>query len=703
MSGSHQYTNLPEFSKFKKLNIAILVPPSKTSKQKHPSQSNSSLTPIMPNKKGTILNYSLYHSKIKSNLHSLYSSYYTSFDSICTQVINEKYQKIYTDIFNFCLMSNTFNKSSFNALVINTDQNSGSFFDGLESFLHSKIENDKSIASLFDQTHTVIPKGNMHFKDLSKLFYDLNLDDLNTELIVEDESEKIRIIVIGETYNIDSTSLNLFLQRIMEYQQLNNKMYNNVLLFDVIYDPRSLFDKIKANLLCKMNFYFIENIPSKNIYKEVLYKFIYENNKSLFIPNSTNLKRVIDYVNNHRISISSFKQYFTFLIFQFFLMHNWDDDQYLLFDKDIESVLNQKQKIKELFKSKLQSIYQIQGHHRHIKDKLIDYNESANALYEIYIKLYKERCIFFEFYKMFEDMINNICSNKVVKNNDNKKSPHVIVSKEDNEFDKYQFFFEFLQLSEDKEKNTTRENILMKYFRNYPDKDYIMLITNYILPGMKYIQSHLEKKDLIEHNEFEDKITYLEDLIQLSKNPTKQMISSQQILTRIKTWLSDLLANDFFNSANNYDRDSFNKKCQRKWLNQFTHYLQFHEITNPSMLTLIMNTLLNEVCEIKKNKELVIKEKDLGYQNTISCFIKCFMRLGSNFKLKLFFWEFLNEIGLADVNDEDEQEKIKQAQKIFLYFCYMFSLVGFFSRKKGHGGFFLKNYYNISNYFIKKD
>ena len=40
------------------------------------------------------------------------------------------------------------------------------------------------------------------------------------------------------------------------------------------------------------------------------------------------------------------------------------------------------------------------------------------------------------------------------------------------------------------------------------------------------------------------------------------------------------------------------------------------------------------------------------------------MRLGSNFKLKLFFWEFLNEIGLADVNDEDEQEKIKQAQKI---------------------------------------
>ena len=113
-------------------------------------------------------------------------------------------------------MSNTFNKSSFNALVINTDQNSGSFFDGLELFLHSKIENDKSIASLFDQTHTVIPKGNMHFKDLSKLFYDLNLDDLNTELIVEDESEKIRIIVIGETYNIDSTSLNLFLQRIME-------------------------------------------------------------------------------------------------------------------------------------------------------------------------------------------------------------------------------------------------------------------------------------------------------------------------------------------------------------------------------------------------------------------------------------------------------------------------------------------------------
>ena len=72
-----------------------------------------------------------------------------------------------------------------------------------------------------------------------------------------------------------------------------------------------------------------------------------------------------------------------------------------------------------------------------------------------------------------------------------------------------------------------------------------------------------------------------------------------------------------------------------------------------------------------------------------------------NFKWKYFFWEFINEFGIADVESEKEKEDVRKCKKIFLYFSYFFCLIGFFSRKRGNGEFFIKNYYSITNYYIK--
>ena len=111
--------------------------------------------------------------------------------------------------------------------------------------------------------------------------------------------------------------------------------------------------------------------------------------------------------------------------------------------------------------------------------------------------------------------------------------------------------------------------------------------------------------------------------------------------------------------------------------------------------------LTKEICNEENNKNYEIIPNNYTYENMLTCYIKCFMRIGSNFKLKYFFWEFINEFGIADVESEKEKEDIRKCKKIFLYFSYFFCLIGFFSRKRGNGEFFIKNYYSITNYYIK--
>lgn len=682
-------TRLPSFQQFKKLNSIILKPPP----YKNPSQS---LEPLPKNqnqiksKKGLILNTTNHDTKIKAYLSEIYQSYITRFEKVCKEVIQTKYEKIYKEIYQFAIMSNFFTSSIFSSLIINTDQNSGSFFDGLKRYLLKKI-NQENNASMFDIEHIIIPKGEIHFKDLNKLFYDLNIDNMNYELNNENETTRTRIIIIGEIHRIEAINLNLFLQRMMEYQRETNKQFNNILLFDVVYDPRSLFDKIKANLLCKMNFYSIDNVPSKNIYKEVLYKFIYEKSSSLFIPNSDNTKIIVDYVNNHQISIESFKHYFKFIIFQFFLMHNWDDDEYLIFSPEIENIVRANPnddevkivKIKQFLKEKLQDIYS-----NDIKTPYLDLKEDVNSLFNTYVNHKTSRNIFFDFYNMFEKIFTEISE----KNGE-----------EEFFFDKYQFFFEFLQYGKNEGREDTKKSrvkVLSNYFEKFPNKDYALLLTDYILPNY-YQTIEIISSRSTEYQDFLSRSKkMLEDAAKDLECPQK-MLTLEMVLDKIIWWIKYLFDMPFFDSINKYDINNNTKKTKRKWLNIYQSYLQFYEIVNPSLLSIIMKMLTKEICNEENNKNYEVIPKNYTYENMLTCYIKCFMRIGSNFKLKYFFWEFINEFGIADVESEKEKEDVRKCKKIFLYFSYFFCLIGFFSRKRGNGEFFIKNYYSITNYYIK--
>ena len=690
--------DLPPFEKFKKVNFIAIKPHGRKNMKK-------SKEPPLQTKAGQILNNSKYHVEIKDKLRTIYEAHIKTFINICDEVIQNKYNNIYKYIYEFTLMSNSFDM--LNSLIINTDQNSGSFFDGLKKYLVRQIKNN-GFYEKFDLQNIIIPRGENHFKDINKLFTDLNIENLNYEM-EEDGKTKTRIIVVGEIHRIDQINLNLFLMRLMEYQSDPRKQFNNLVLFDVVYDPRSLFDKIKPNILTKMIFYSIENIPSRNIYQEVLYKFIYEKNNSLFIPNSTNTKIIVDYVNNHQISVESFKHYFKFLIFQFFFMHSWDNDIYIIFGSEFNKLnfgeserpsgtlepqrhVNEEQ-IKNVIQQKLQEVYQESDM----------YNEDdLKEISGIYIDHLNSRKLFGEYYNMLEKLLEKLV----------EKNEGIFV------FNKFQFFFDFLQYGAGNSTLKNRCELLRKYFQQFPDQDYVKLINEYIFPIFEGMVSNLFKMNPgisgEEYNSLTELLKEIKGISEKADDPQFHQ-TSEDILREVLKWFRKFFSLNAFSTINEFDIDEKVTKKKRKWLNIYKYYISFSDIANPSMMNIIMNDLLTGICKVNEDSLMLIKEKDFSFENTLKCFIKCFMRLGSFFKLKLFFWEFLNELGvlgddkiLASEEKEEIKEKLKEnkkiarAQEIFLYFSYVFCLIGFFSRKKGNGEFYQKNYFSITNYFIKK-
>ena len=116
-----------------------------------------------------------------------------------------------------------------------------------------------------------------------------------------------------------------------------------------------------------------------------------------------------------------------------------------------------------------------------------------------------------------------------------------------------------------------------------------------------------------------------------------------------------------------------------------------------------MNTIIIDLCQININQlnNNCILPEDLSFKNTVLAFVKCFMRLGSNFKIKIFFAEFLDELQIQLNKEKEQIKKIKKSKYIFLYLSYWFVINGFFNKRKGNTELFTKNYYNIYKYFKK--
>ena len=301
--------SLPDYEQYKNMSCVVLGPKESSRKtpQKKFSKKSKNDYYNLPDKtsKGMVLNNTLFEPNIIKNLRALYYQYSQKFSDICSTVLNQKYKLINKNIYKFCVTPFSNNNGMMGSIILNTDQNRPEFFQKLLEYIRRKA---KKKEDPIDQNTTftyVYPKN---LNDLEKLFKILEINDDET---IDNRSNMLtRIIIVTDIQSANRVPFNIFIQRILEYNRRNFPKYNYILIFDVAYDPKILFDKLNVSLLSKIIFFSITNTSSNLLYHEILYNFIYKMNIGFYIPKSSSLREVLTSINLHQISIESFKHYF---------------------------------------------------------------------------------------------------------------------------------------------------------------------------------------------------------------------------------------------------------------------------------------------------------------------------------------------------------------------------------------------------------
>jgi hypothetical protein len=662
---------LDAYEKFIKLNSVILTCP-KRSKGKS-NEDDLANTKSSRKEFVSALDYKL-------PLKKLTQSYIDLAEEISEGIINRRFDKIYEDIYHFGLTMEYYTDAFYQALILNTDQNADTFFENMEKYFQGKFE--------------IVFKYDHHFSDMKglvkdlKLFKDVDYDNM--------DEVKVRLVVVRDIQKIDTTVLNIFLNKVIEIHQDIMGPYKNIIIFDVGYDPRSLFDKIKPNLLTKMIFNNIENIASKDIYKEILYQYVYESN-SLFMPNTVNLKKIVDYVNNHQISIYSFKHYFKFLIIDFFLIHEWHDEEFLIFSNLKNHFSTVKIEWDAIFKK-----------YKDLKDLTPkQLRLGPDELQKIHRRRRETRDYFFKIYRILEELA--------------KKSS----GKQESAFNKFQFFFEFLQFGAENEKLISKRRDLLKSYIFADKIDCIDLVNTDLIPPLGKIIEEAEKSNSFIKglngviSSLQEKLTSIENKNSkiLNDNVSSRIkgicfaggkkdnlpssLRNQDVQHIVSDWLLSFLKLDCFSDIFSYDK-----------LNR-SRYINFSEVTNPSLPGLVVNDLtavkrrlttsdkmdiedeeVTTACEAitKENLKHKINKVDLLEQ-----FLVVFGNMGSEFKLKYFFVDYLSQF--MELEEIDKNKYVDQIKCYFLKMCHEFYILGLIARKRAKGDLFIKNYYQIANYY----
>ena len=721
--------SLPEYEQYKNMSC-IVVGPKESSKK-----SNKKLTQKKSNKSyyndpkivnnSVVLNNTLYEPNVIKNLRALYSQYSEEFSSICNKVLNQKYKIINKNIYKFCTISIPNNDGEMGSIILNTDQNRPDFFQQLLDYIKRKaIKNNDNLD--FENTFTYVYPKNLN--DLEKLFKLLCIDD--DEIIENKDEQKIRIIIVTEIQSSNHVAFNIFIQRILEYNRRELPKYNYVLIFDVAYDPKTLFDKINVSLLPKIVFYSITNTPSNFLYHEILYNFIYKMNTGFYIPKSRSLKEVLDSIDLHQISIESFKHYFNLILFQFFFMHQWNDDEYLLFledldekkikeslnlekntenpgsvekkgknkkkaENDISTIIDNKRR--EIFRNKLNEIY---FGSQELKDLTKAYNifsnNNINNDIDKLLKNYKDKMNTWKIFKKFYELFEGFITNYLKDSKDNKDSV-------------YYFLYKFLQYDSDskfeeiiKERAKAVANIINKI------DNMIDALKNYF--QVKYKDTVKEIKPLV-NNEDKDYLDIMTEKLEKFIKGLEgiELENVGKISDNFSIWVKELFKMDCFKKINESDNELVKGNCKRKYINVYVDYLEYKYLIEPPLMQSFLTDLFYYAVTIKgkndkeKEKKIYqINENDFGFKNALRAFFKCLMNLSSTFKLNHFFYDFLIEFKINTINDNNK-ELVEKYKRIFLVLCYWFNLVGVFQKKKGKKQFFVKNYYEKVDYFEKKE
>lgn len=430
-----------------------------------------------------------------------------------------------------------------------------------------------------------------NFKSNNRFTYfkDTNYEPLLNDIWINNERDESfhikRLIVIKDIAKLNTTDFNLFISKIIEYNafvleggvsvyedddplvsktdnsyhkimkdkyslklKYNQTYYTNIILFDVCHDPNTLFNKLNPNLLVKLIFKNIEYTPSKYMYKEVLYKFLCTRD-NLFFPKEADLEKLIFYIDNYQLSIESFQCYFKKLIEDFFLFTNWENLNYILFDRRLNqdykelSILVNKSNTFKNYGYKDNNliyflIYQIMG--SIFDNEVIPEEDRINLsklLLSEYYSLLKDKNYLRDLFYCLENIISNKIkldmilkeSGKNLSNlleNENIENPNLIsdlISKystfsthlSKKQFSKEDFFLKFLALnmysSDLKSFVNAKINAFIKYLINkksknsdegtekeYIDEESLFILYVFMPLFEKYVQSLDDKSSLRE-------------------------------------------------------------------------------------------------------------------------------------------------------------------------------------------------------------
>jgi len=781
---------LPDFEKYKKKNLITLFPPikiennidtyderySKNIKTKKKEKSNFKEKTILKTSSKTLkeLESQEEEDRVKNALFEIAKEHIYLFKKITKKVVESKYKKIFEDIYHFIIKLDFYNDSFLQTLMINTDQNADVFFERMENYFEQKGNkkqikanlnyntNNFSLSSLNKRNYNLFILKESNFYDLKNLFIDLQLyedkelkEDAEMEILpdnynnMNDEVNKIddrniegnfykqlsaNIIIVREIHLINPVNFNIFLTKLIDFNLVKNKRFSNVVLFDVSYDPKGLFEKIKPNILTKIVFNNLDYISSKTIYKEILYDFVHGQKKitnseenSFFIPNSQKTKKIIDYVTTHQISIPSFEYYFKFLILEFFVFKKWENNDFLIYHTDLSN------KLKKInFNNKYDFIFDFLQFGETESNKV---NENRTNLIMRFIKE--------------KNYLSNIIKNLIIPELDklsnllgDESEQKKIILNTKNEINK--ILREKPKIEESKEYSKrllTKSNINNSNHKVNPNHAILKLLetgnkdTNFSNAKINYDNNY--STSINENNrdvnnsvfdEFHENFCLLDDdslfiklKVKFSEFFSNMIFTDFDKVTNLQNSESNFFLKDFENENSKSKISSYNT--------DINNYLNFNEITNPSMQSLLIKDIFNlqfviydkhistnKYLKLNKNQnyfidnnflikihneeDMIIDElnflNNINYSKLFKFFLIVYGELGLEFKLKFFFSNYLIILKC------ESEEHIKSLRNIFLKFCHEFYLLGLISRKRPGSDIFVKNFFKMTKYFLKR-
>ena len=712
--------SLPDYETFKNMSC-IMIAPKETSKKTPIKKSQKEKKELyysepVKTQNGILLNNTLYEPIIIKNLRALYKQYSEKFSSICTKVISTKYKPINKSIYKYCTAPiNNNNSYELGCLMLNTDQNASEFFQQFSDYIKRK---GKKKGDKFDYEktfHHIFPKN---FTALDKLFDQLEIGKKET---IDDKNEQLtKIVFVNDIQSINSVAFNIFIARMLEYKRLQYPKYNYVLIFDIAYDPKILYDKFNVSFLPKIQFFTVANTSTNFLYHEILYNFIYERNSGFYLPNSQSIKVILESIALHQISIEAFKHYVQFIIFQFFFMHQWNDDEYLLYmeelneskiekelkkeendnkevpkDKksqkkkstgndNIENMIDNKRR--EILEQKLKELYIGSPELKELTKKYKTLPNNISAEVEKLLNNYKEKMNNFKIFKYFYELFEGFIKRYLI-GIDTEEKYHI-------------FLYKFLQYDYRDESDKSSQNLtatiseIIKGIEKPKEA-----IKNYFYP--KFIEIIKKIEPLLKEEDLETLKSISKDLNDFIKSFDNMEVKNEILIAdNFNIWVKNLLKLNLFTNIKEAENESIKESGSRKFINVYRKYTDYKEMIEPSLMQSFLTDLFFYATDIGKNKQSFdIKENDLDFKNILKAYFKCLMNLDSTFKLNNFFYDFLIEFKINEVNDKNKNT-VEKYKEVFLILSYWFNLVGVFQRKKGKKQGFIKNYYNIA-YFME--